>query len=167
MIITSRFVLGHPNPDLRRFDTAVRQNGVKVGEVFDVRINGKEITFSMEIRDDEIDLENPPAATMGVVFRDGEHEVESVGFIAEKSWLHMCSYCGLKRLEREAELNGMKVTVQPSVDDVGYDVYVHPPDIEMPEHIRGGCDGEDLPEIAYWKSWLFSNYLERGCRCDD
>lgn len=174
MIITSRFILGEPNYELianvvfHSPDLDVCKDGIKVGKIFDIRITGKEIVFTMDIEDDVIDLNKPPpVATLGITFRDGEHEFESVGLIAEKSWMHRCSYCGLKRLEREAELNGMKVTVQLSIDDVGWDVYVHPPDVEIPEHVRRPCGEDDLPEIVYWKSWLFRNYLERGCFCDD
>lgn len=77
-----------------------------------------------------------------------------------------CGYCKLKELERKAaEDDNLSVTVQLSIDDCGWDVYVHPVGVEIPDHVRRGSDDEDLPEVKYWKTWLFSDYLRRGCDC--
>lgn len=78
---------------------------------------------------------------------------------------YVCNYCRLQKLKHEAELNGMKITIQPDLDDTGYDVFVHPADVEIPEHVRRGPDEENHPEFVYWKSWLFRDWQERGCFC--
>lgn len=77
-----------------------------------------------------------------------------------------CGYCHLKKWEQKAAGDdNLLVTVQRSIDDCGWDVYAHPPGVEIPDHVRGGVDSEDLPEVKYWKTWLFDDYERRGCDC--
>lgn len=76
-----------------------------------------------------------------------------------KGW---CGYCHLMRLEALVKDDeDWTVTVQPSTDDVGYDVFLHPVDVAIPPLAR------HIPEysLKFWKTWLFSDYRERGCWC--
>gem|GEM_PF-6238193 len=88
--------------------------------------------------------------------------------MSKRGW---CAYCHLQNALEKAARDGQAVTIQLSVDDCGYDVYIHPPDVKMPEHIRCrgplGLPDPDLPEIKYWVTWLFNDYEQRGCFCND
>ena len=75
-----------------------------------------------------------------------------------------CGYCHFKKWKRiAAEDANLSVTIQLSIDDCGWDVYLHPSDIKMPDHVRRGSDDRDLPEVKYWKTWLY--YERMGCWC--
>lgn len=80
-----------------------------------------------------------------------------------KKWV--CQYCGLEKIKQQAEADGLVVTIQLSVDDVGFDVFVHLDDVTIPPHVYRR-DEDDLPEAKYWRTWLFDDYKERGCECD-
>jgi len=79
----------------------------------------------------------------------------------EKPMKNWCGYCKLKEWEKYAAKYGKTVTIQSSINNVGFDVYVHPSDIKIPNYV--GRRDEDLPE--YWKIGLSDNYA-RGCYCD-
>jgi len=82
--------------------------------------------------------------------------------MSKKRW---CGYCKLKELEQQAaEDDNLVVTVQLSVDNVGFDVFLHPVDIKIPDHVWRR-DEESLPETKYWKTWLLDDYERRGCDC--
>lgn len=74
-----------------------------------------------------------------------------------------CNYCRFQGLKKQVP-EGMSLTVQLSVDDCGWDVFLHPADVEIPDHVWRR-DEESLPEKKYWKTWLFSDYERRGCDC--
>lgn len=81
-----------------------------------------------------------------------------------KKWT--CQQCGLEKIKQRAKADGMAVTIQASVDDVGFDVFVHPDDVVIPPHVYRR-DEDDLPEVKYWRTWLFYDYDKRGCECDE
>jgi len=81
-----------------------------------------------------------------------------------KKWI--CQQCRLNEIKKRAESDGLIVTIQVSVDDVGFDVFVHPDNVTIPPHVYRR-DEDDLPEKKYWRTWLFSNYRERSCECDE
>jgi hypothetical protein len=81
-----------------------------------------------------------------------------------RKWI--CQNCRLEKIKQQARVDGLVVSIQTSIDDAGFDVFVHPDDVVIPPHVYRR-DEDDLPEKKYWKLWLFSNYKERGCECDE
>lgn len=76
-----------------------------------------------------------------------------------------CGVCHLEKARREAADNpNLAVTVQRSVDDCGWDVYLHPKNVVIPSYVRRR-DEPDLPEVKYWHTWLFDKYETQGCVC--
>jgi hypothetical protein len=80
-----------------------------------------------------------------------------------KKWV--CQQCKLEKIKQRAKTDRLVVTIQASIDDVGFDVFVHPDDVVIPPHVRGR-DKDNLPEVKYWRTWLFDDYDKKGCECD-
>ena len=72
-----------------------------------------------------------------------------------------CNYCSLKAIRREAKAKGKKVTV---LNDAkwgmgGFNIYVHPPDI----NIRKLTGGEDGAREKYRSAWMWE--IGKHCTC--
>ncbi|MCW3991216.1 MAG: hypothetical protein NWE79_00775 [Candidatus Bathyarchaeota archaeon] len=71
-----------------------------------------------------------------------------------------CNYCDFHAIRRQAEKEGMKVTLISGpvrFGTSGVDVYVHPPDINVREL-------EGMEQHEYWRIWFAE--LPTSCFCD-
>lgn len=82
------------------------------------------------------------------------------------SCLTVCNFCNLRRIRREAKAKGWKVTTAPSAFMGGTDVWVHPPEYEVPPRAErvDPCDKHPNGNEAYSR-YHVAWFMEIGDKC--